>query len=191
MKSNPQTTTETASQAPDLQELVVRVGGYNKITPEARKQFDADMVAYQVWIRRKKIAAPATRFLLWRQQHKETKVIANPEGHPSITDDNAREQRPARNPDIAQVMLGMTVRCVAPCGHRCKPGRPIWCSCGIVKLDFYSTRSKKWIWRCLWCRNRRGVPTEIEIERVKEFCTRYGFIMQPLTLHEDGKVYVY
>ena len=47
-------TTETpAPTAPDLQELVARYGGYNKIPPEAWAQWDADTAAYQAWIRRK------------------------------------------------------------------------------------------------------------------------------------------
>jgi len=42
-----------APAAPDLQELVARYGGYNKIPPEAWAQWDADTAAYQAWIRRK------------------------------------------------------------------------------------------------------------------------------------------
>jgi hypothetical protein len=45
--------TEAPPKAPDLQELVARFGGYDKITPEAWAQFDADMAAYQAWIRRR------------------------------------------------------------------------------------------------------------------------------------------
>jgi hypothetical protein len=34
-------------KAPDLQKLVERHGGYDKITPEAWRRFDADMTGWQ------------------------------------------------------------------------------------------------------------------------------------------------
>lgn len=43
-----------APVAPDLQELVAKYGGYNKITAEAWAQFDEQMATYQGWIRRRR-----------------------------------------------------------------------------------------------------------------------------------------
>jgi hypothetical protein len=42
-----------APAALDLKELVARFGGYNNITPEAWAQCDAELAAYQGWLRRK------------------------------------------------------------------------------------------------------------------------------------------
>jgi hypothetical protein len=89
-----------------------------------------------------------------------------------------------------KILLGITVRCVAPCGHHHRLRSNI-CGCGILLLNFHNVRSTKWIRRCLWCRNRRGIPTEAEIERIKSFCAVYDLTLYPLTLHENGDVYVY
>jgi hypothetical protein len=78
------------------------------------------------------------------------------------------------------VMIGIAVRHAHPCR----------CGCSALRFDYHSVRSKKLIWRCLWCRQRRGAPTEAETEKVAAFCKLYGFVMQPLILHENGHVYV-
>jgi hypothetical protein len=75
-------------------------------------------------------------------------------------------------------IIGMAIMRVAPCR----------CECSTTKLDFYSSRSKKLIERCLWCNRRRGAPSDDEINKVTEFVNIYGWNVRPLALCDDGSV---
>jgi len=46
------------------------------------------------------------------------------------------------------------------------------------------------IWRCIWCHGRRGRLDGDTINKLQQFVNRFGWVMWPLILHEDGGVYV-
>jgi hypothetical protein len=52
----------------------------------------------------------------------------------------------------------------------------------------HSNASRILIWKCLWCRERRGQPTAHDVQRLTAFVELHGWNMQPLVLHEDGGV---
>jgi hypothetical protein len=67
---------------------------------------------------------------------------------------------------------------------------PCKCGCLVVRVTPYSKVSPVLIWKCAWCKKRRGRPTEVDVQRLKAFVTSHGWNAQPLTLHEDGSVRV-
>jgi hypothetical protein len=36
------------------------------------------------------------------------------------------------------------------------------CGCSLIRVHPYSVKSKIPIWKCVWCRKRRGKPTDVE-----------------------------
>jgi hypothetical protein len=76
------------------------------------------------------------------------------------------------------LIMGLDVRQAWPC----------CCGCLITRVAPYSKASPILIWKCAWCKKRRGRPAEIDVRRLKTFVGDYGWNAQPITLHEDGSV---
>lgn len=66
---------------------------------------------------------------------------------------------------------------------------PCKCGCPKTRVHPYSKVSNVLIWKCSWCKKRRGKPTEDHISKLKAFATKFGWTMTPLIFHEDGNVY--
>jgi hypothetical protein len=86
------------------------------------------------------------------------------------------------------LIMGLDIMVVSPCGHRLKTGHH--CACPTRRTALLSKRSQKLIWRCAWCRKRRGTPTEAEIEKLSNFVKLYGWQCRPLALADDGGICV-
>jgi hypothetical protein len=64
------------------------------------------------------------------------------------------------------------------------------CRCGrsILRVDRYSKTSEIKIWRCCWCRKRRGRPTEHELKLMRVWIKKYGWTLEQLCLPDTGGV---
>jgi hypothetical protein len=62
------------------------------------------------------------------------------------------------------------------------------CGCSVLRVHPYSVKSEIPIWKCLWCRKRRGRPTELELKLMKSWLREYGWTMEPLAFCEDGGI---
>jgi hypothetical protein len=90
--------------------------------------------------------------------------------------------------DAGAAICGLDFMVVGLCGHRLKNGHH--CVCPKRRIGLHSTKSRKLILRCPWCRCRHGHPSEIEIKRLRAFVVKYGFTARPIVLHENGDAYV-
>jgi hypothetical protein len=52
----------------------------------------------------------------------------------------------------------------------------------------YSVKSIIPIWKCSWCARRKGELTETEIKRLQRWAHQFGWILESLVFHENGKV---
>jgi hypothetical protein len=82
-------------------------------------------------------------------------------------------------------IVGLDVIRVAPCGRRVNDA---WrhCDSPFVRLAYHSTKSKKLILRCPWCRGRRGHPSAAEIAALKQFVKTYGWNQRQIVIGNDG-----
>jgi hypothetical protein len=64
------------------------------------------------------------------------------------------------------------------------------CRCGspLIRVHPHSVKSKLAIWKCVWCRKRRGRPTDTELALMKAWLKFYGWTIEPLVFHEDGGI---
>ena len=70
--------------------------------------------------------------------------------------------------------MGLDVRTAHPCK----------CGCGTVRVCPHSKVSDLLIWKCGWCKKRRGKLTADEIEALAAFTDVYGWNQQPLRYDE-------
>jgi hypothetical protein len=45
------------------------------------------------------------------------------------------------------------------------------------------------IWKCSWCVRRKGKLSEAEINLLERWVHQFGWTLEPLVFHNDGKVY--
>jgi hypothetical protein len=64
------------------------------------------------------------------------------------------------------------------------------CGCPLLRVAPYSKRSTKLILRCVWCRSRRGAPSEAEIQKLEAFTKKFGWVARPLALADNGEILV-
>ena len=76
---------------------------------------------------------------------------------------------------------GLDVRVVTPCR----------CGCPLIRVHPYSVKSSIPIWKCSWCARRKGKLTEAEIELLERWVRQFGWTLEPLVFHENGKVYAH
>jgi hypothetical protein len=62
---------------------------------------------------------------------------------------------------------------------------PCRCGCGILRVYPHSRVSSVLIWKCSWCKQRRGKLTDDEIEALVAFTDVYGWNQQPLRYDEN------
>ena len=64
------------------------------------------------------------------------------------------------------------------------------CRCGspLIRIAPYSMRSKIPIWRCVWCRKRRGQPTATEVALMEAWLRNYGHTLEPLCFPDTGGI---
>jgi hypothetical protein len=55
----------------------------------------------------------------------------------------------------------------------------------------YSVTSSIPIWKCSWRARRKGKLTETEIELLERWVHQFGWTLEPLVFHENGKVYAH
>jgi hypothetical protein len=84
------------------------------------------------------------------------------------------------------LIMGLDIIVVRPCGHCLKTGH--YCTCPMRRVGPFSKHSQKLVWKCVWCRKRRGALTEAEIEKLKSFTKLYGWQHRPLALTDDGGI---
>jgi hypothetical protein len=65
---------------------------------------------------------------------------------------------------------------------------PCRCGCPLISVHPHSTRSNIPIWRCVWCRKRRGKPTAIELALLNAWLKEYGYTLEPLCFCDDGGI---
>jgi hypothetical protein len=87
-------------------------------------------------------------------------------------------------------ILGLDVLTLTACGRQHRRPLQRWCQCRQVRVTPYSAKSRLLIWRCIWCHGRRGKLDGDTINKLQQFVNRFGWVMWPLILHEDGGVYV-
>jgi hypothetical protein len=73
-------------------------------------------------------------------------------------------------------IMGLDVRTAHPC-H---------CGGGILRVCPHSKVSDVLIWKCSWCKKRRGKLTTDEIEALVAFTDKYGSNQQPLRFDENA-----
>ena len=66
------------------------------------------------------------------------------------------EQLVARHEDI----MGLEVHTAFPCR----------CGCSILRICPHSKVSDALVFKCAWCRKRRGKPTDAEVEALDGVC---------------------
>ena len=76
---------------------------------------------------------------------------------------------------------GLDVRVVTPCR----------CGCALIRVHPYSVKSSIPIWKCSWCARRKGKLTETEIKLLERWAHQFGWTLESLVFHENGKVYAY
>ena len=56
------------------------------------------------------------------------------------------------------------------------------CRCGwtLLRVHPYSVKSEIPIWKCVWCRKRRGRPSKTELALMKAWLREYGHTLEPL-----------
>jgi hypothetical protein len=64
------------------------------------------------------------------------------------------------------------------------------CRCGspLVRVCPHSTKSDIAIWRCIWCRKRRGKIAEAHIALLENYLIRFGWTLEPLIFPDTGGV---
>ena len=62
------------------------------------------------------------------------------------------------------------------------------CRCPIIRVHPYSVKSDIPIWKCVWCKARRGRPTNTELALLRAWLREYGHTLEPLAFHDDGGV---
>ena len=64
------------------------------------------------------------------------------------------------------------------------------CRCGspLLRVDRHSTKSEIKIWRCVWCRKRRGRPSETELALMGAWLKQYGHTLEPLCFPDTGGI---
>jgi len=65
---------------------------------------------------------------------------------------------------------------------------PCRCGCPLLRVHPHSTKSNIPIWKCLWCRARRGKPTAIELSLLNAWLKEYGYTLEPLAFCDDGGI---
>ena len=65
------------------------------------------------------------------------------------------------------------------------------CGCALMRVHPHSVKSSIPIWKCGWCRKRKGRVTEEEIKILEDFLHRFGWIVEPLVFHDNGTVYAF
>jgi hypothetical protein len=68
--------------------------------------------------------------------------------------------------------------------------QPCFCGCPKTRVEPHSKVSDLLIWRCPWCKRRRGKVADCDANKLKAFAARFGWTMLPLIFHEDGGCYV-
>ena len=76
---------------------------------------------------------------------------------------------------------GLDVQVVAPCR----------CGCPLIRVHPYSVKSSIPVWKCSWCARRKGKLTETEIELLEHWAHQFGWTLESLVFHENGKVYAH
>jgi hypothetical protein len=84
----------------------------------------------------------------------------------------------ASNFDTCKIW-GLDVRVVTPCR----------CGCALIRVHPYSVKSSIPIWKCSWCARRKGRLTETKIKLLERRVHQFGWTLEPLVFHENGKVY--
>ena len=84
----------------------------------------------------------------------------------------------ASNFDSCRI-LGLDVRVVTPCR----------CGCPLIHVHPYSVKSIIPIWKCSWCARRKGELTETEIKLLERWVHQFGWTLESLVFHQNGKVY--
>jgi hypothetical protein len=62
------------------------------------------------------------------------------------------------------------------------------CGCPLLRVHPYSVKSEIPIWKCVWCRKRRGRPTETELALMKAWLREYGHTLEPLCFPDTGGI---
>src|SRR5262245_63791289 len=65
---------------------------------------------------------------------------------------------------------------------------PCRCGCPLLRVHPYSVKSEIRIWKCVWCRKRRGRPTETELALMNAWLKEYGWTIEPLAFCDDGGI---
>ena len=68
---------------------------------------------------------------------------------------------------------------------------PCRCGCALRRVHPHSIKSNLPVWKCAWCRKRKGSVTEDQIELLEDFLHRFGWTMEPLVFYENGIVYAH
>jgi hypothetical protein len=79
----------------------------------------------------------------------------------------------------------------AYCGVDLQVTSPCRCGCASWRVHPHSSRSDLPVWKCSWCRVRKGKLTEIEIKTIKNFVRLFGWPILPIIFCSDGFVYAY
>lgn len=75
-------------------------------------------------------------------------------------------------------IVGLDLRRANPCA----------CGCAMTRVFPHSSKSQLLVWKCSWCKTRKGKVSENEIAALSAFASRYGWHMQALVLGADGVV---
>jgi hypothetical protein len=67
---------------------------------------------------------------------------------------------------------------------------PCRCRCTTLRITPYNKKSDKLIFKCAWCKSRKGKPTEAEVEKLESFVKQFGWQWRPLILADNGSIYV-
>jgi hypothetical protein len=64
------------------------------------------------------------------------------------------------------------------------------CRCGspLVRVCPHSTKSDIAIWRCVWCRKRRGKIDSVHIKLLESYLRNFGWTIEPLMFPDSGGV---
>jgi hypothetical protein len=75
-----------------------------------------------------------------------------------------------------QKLIGLDLRRANPCR----------CGCATTRVFPHSTKSNLLVWKCSWCKGRKGKVNDDEAAALAAFVSKFGWNLRPLVLNEDG-----